>query len=177
MDCVRPALSLDRAFLHFLLFFVVTSALQFTSGSYESELGGDPDEPSHFVTGLMVGDYISALAPDSPMRFASNYYLHYPKVGLGHWPPLFYLVQAGWLLLFPASQVSVMALMAVLTAGLATMVCQAVRKELSTMEGVAVGVLLVCTPLVQLHSRMVMAEILETALVFWATLAFKRTDY
>ena len=52
------------------------------------------------MTGLMVRDYIAAGFPDSPFRFAENYYLHYPKVAIGHWPPVFYSIQAAWMLIF-----------------------------------------------------------------------------
>ena len=38
------------------------------------------------------------------MAFAENYYLHYPEVAMGHWPPGFYLLQAVWTLLFPTQR-------------------------------------------------------------------------
>ena len=53
------------------------------------------------------------------MEFAENYYVHYPEVALGHWPPTFYVVQALWTLPFFASRGSVILLMSVLTAILA----------------------------------------------------------
>src|SRR4051794_28093637 len=77
-----------------LLFLAVTVLLQWLSGTYQSDFGGYADEPAHYVTGLMVHDYIATGFPGRPQQYAENYYLHYPKVALGHWPPVFYLMQA-----------------------------------------------------------------------------------
>ncbi len=68
--------------LVFLLFFGVEVGLQWISGAYSSEFD-DPDEPAHYVTGLMIRDYVAARAPAPPLAYAENYYLHYPKVSFG----------------------------------------------------------------------------------------------
>ena len=104
IDCearpVRSWGSMRPPLLLLLLYFSITVLLQWASGTYHSDFGGYPDEPGHYVTGLMVRDYIAAGFPDSPSRFAENYYLHYPKVAIGHWPPVFYSIQAAWMLIF-----------------------------------------------------------------------------
>ena len=104
IDCtarpVRSWGSIWPPLLLLLLYFSITVLLQWASGTYHSDFGGYPDEPGHYVTGLMVRDYIAAGFPDSPFRFAENYYLHYPKVAIGHWPPVFYSIQAAWMLIF-----------------------------------------------------------------------------
>jgi hypothetical protein len=51
-----------------------------------------PDEPSHFLNSLFISDYIREGIGANPMRFALDYYLHYPKLGIGHWPPAYYAV-------------------------------------------------------------------------------------
>ena len=80
--------------------------LQWTEGAYQAEFGGHPDEAAHYVTGLMIHDYVAAGLPGNPMTFALEYYDHYPKVALGNWPPLFYVLQAGWTLLFTPDRAS-----------------------------------------------------------------------
>ncbi|MGZ4972189.1 MAG: hypothetical protein ACXWDN_05465, partial [Limisphaerales bacterium] len=105
--------------LPFLLFFAVVVMMQSFTGAYRAEFGSEPDEAAHYVTGLMIRDYIAHGFPGSPMHFAKDYYEHYPKVALGHWPPMFYLIQSAWTLIFSPSRVSIMLLMAVLTAGAA----------------------------------------------------------
>ena len=87
--------------LGFLLLVVL--GYQVANRSFESEFGRYFDEAAHFVTGLMVHDFIAGMDWSSPVEYAENYYLHYPKVALGHWPPAFYLLQAMWFrLLEPA---------------------------------------------------------------------------
>ena len=61
---------------------------------FDSELADHADEAAHFVTGIMVYDYIKDYLGDPPMDFASDYYAHYPKIAIGHWPPLFYVMES-----------------------------------------------------------------------------------
>src|SRR5947209_3781016 len=74
--------------LAFTLLLGLTIALQALGGAWKAEFSGYPDEPAHFVTGLMIRDYIASGFPGSPVKFAENYYLHYPKVAFGMWGPL-----------------------------------------------------------------------------------------
>lgn len=157
-----------------LLFFMAEVLLQWRGGAFSSEFGGYPDEAGHYITGLMVRDYISGFQPSSPMRFAENYYLHYPKVALGHWPPFFYVVQAAWTLLFSPSRVSIILLMAILATLLSCVVYMTIRREFGTKAGIAVGLLLIALPLIQTYSKMVMAEILVALLSFCAVVCFGR---
>jgi hypothetical protein len=76
----------------FVLFLSITIALQWEAGAFQSELGGDPDAPAHYMTGLMVRDYVASFARTQPLLYAQNDYQHYPKIGLGHWPPGYYLL-------------------------------------------------------------------------------------
>jgi hypothetical protein len=61
-----------------------------------SEISSHPDEAGHFVTGMMVFDYLRAHAGEPPLAFAEQYYARYPKVALGHWPPGYYVLQSAW---------------------------------------------------------------------------------
>lgn len=172
-------LKYKELFLVCLLFFTVQVVLQLASGAFTSEFGGYPDEASHYVTGLMVRDYIASSHLGQPMEFAENYYIHYPKVSLGHWPPFFYVVQAAWTLLFSNSRVSVILLMALLTTILALTVYLAIKNEFGSKLGILAGLLLLALPLIQEYSSMVMAEILVALLSFWAVLylgRFLRTE-
>jgi len=65
-----------------VLLFSVVLALQYLAGAFTSELSGYPDEPSHYMSGVLVHDYIQARFPSSPMSFASQFYLHYPYLAL-----------------------------------------------------------------------------------------------
>jgi Dolichyl-phosphate-mannose-protein mannosyltransferase len=160
--------------LLFFLYFVCVVLLQWRGNAFRSEFSGTPDEPAQYVTGLMVHDYIAAGFPRSALPYARNYYLHYPKVALGHWPPFFYVVQAAWTLLFTTSRTSVMLLMAAVTALLATMLCEVLRKEFSLAMGMSAATLFISLPVVEEFSRLVMAEMLVALLVLLAVLSYGR---
>ncbi len=144
----------------------------FASGSASSELGAHPDEAAHFVTGLMVRDYIASGLHGSPLHYADEYYKHYPKIGLGVWPPFFYVVQAAWTLIFPAKSGWVLWLMCVLGAALGAVTGWRLWREFGWAEGLGGTALLMGLPLVQQYSNMVMAEVLSALLMFGAAGCF-----
>lgn len=114
----------------------VTAALQWQSGAYASDLSSDSDEPAHVVSGLMVHDYAAnlfkkapRLLPLPPRAFAEAYYIHYPKVAIGHWPPLFYLIQASWMFVFGRTKSALLVLMMAVMAATAIIIWRQVRHE------------------------------------------------
>ena len=145
-----------------------TAALQWHGNGYRAEWTSSADEPAHYVTGLMVRDYLAQGLPGGPLAYAQRYYDHYPKVGFGHWPPVFYLVQAGWTLLFGVSRPSLIALMAVITACLLTSCYAVARRYLPVWMSWALSTLLATLPMVEVLSRAVMAEMLVALLTFWS---------
>jgi hypothetical protein len=52
----------------------------------------------------MIRDHLAQDFLGSPLPFAKEYYLHYPKVALGAWPPGFHFTEAIWMLLFSPSR-------------------------------------------------------------------------
>lgn len=143
----------------FLVSILLTLAWQWRGNAYGSEWSGDPDEPAHYVTGLMVRDYIADGLPAPPMAYATRYYDFYPKVALGHWPPMFYVMQAAWTLLFTPSRISVLLLMATLSAAWLTASYFVVASFFPAWMGWVSIVFLSATHDFQFTSRMVMAEI------------------
>ena len=158
----------------FLVFLVVVVGLQIASGAYHAEFSGYPDEPAHYVTSLMIHDYITDFKPVSPLGFAWNFYDHYPKVALGHWPPFFYVIQAFWMMLFSPTRTSVRLELAVITALLAYAVFTEARRWFGSKAAVLAGLLMICLPLVQMYTDEEMAETLLTLLCFWSAIYFAR---
>src|SRR4051812_4156721 len=156
------------------LFLALVILFQIVSGAYRSEFSAYPDEPAHYVTSLMLRDYITHFHFESPVRFAQDYYRHYPKVAFGHWPPFFYVVQALWMLLFSASRFSIRIEVAVTTALLAYSVYSEGRRWFGPRLALAGGFLTVCLPLVQTYSAEEMSEVLLTLLCFWSAAFFGR---
>lgn len=158
----------------FSALFVTVVALQAASGAYHSEFGAYPDEPGHYVTSLMVREYITGPDPICPMQFAESYYAHYPKVALGHWPPLFYSAQALWMVLFSATRISVRLELAFTTALLAFSVYSLAKRRFGECAGVLAGLLTICIPLVQASTNEEMSETLLALTCFWSTVYFAR---
>ena len=150
---------------------LLTLAWQWRGNAYGSEWSGDSDESAHFVTGLMVHDYFADRFPGSPMAYANRYYDFYPKVGLGHWPPVFYIIQAAWTLVFTPSRVSLLLLMAILGAVWLTASYAIVAWFSPAWMAWVSVVFLSATFDFQTSSRMLMAEIpvaLFTLLALWS---------
>ncbi len=154
--------------------FALAVILQILNGAFSSEFNAYPDEPAHYVTSLMVREYITGPHPLSPLKFAEQYYQHYPKVAFGHWPPVFYVVQAVWMLLFSASRASVRLEIAFTTAILAFSLWREARRWFGNTSAILAAALLVCVPLVQNSTDEEMAETLLVVFCFWSTIYFSR---
>lgn len=166
-------LTVRRMLVPFLAFFAFAFFLQWRAGALEAEFSGS-DEAAHFVTALMIHDYVASGMPAAPVKYAEGYYVHYPKVTFGIWPPLFHLSQAAWILLFSPSRVSVLVLMAMWTALLATGCFAAGRREFGFWVAMVLGLLLISLPRIQESSSADMPDIMMTCFMWAATLAFTR---
>lgn len=71
----------------------------------------NPDEGGHYVNALFLGDWIRAGFP-SPMQFAQDYYAHFPRLTIGHWPPGWYMIEAPWFAVMRPSPLGALALAA-----------------------------------------------------------------
>ncbi|MGE0392293.1 MAG: ArnT family glycosyltransferase, partial [Vicinamibacterales bacterium] len=157
----------------FLGFLAAVVALQVARGAYGAELSG-ADEPAHFVTALLIRDYVSQGLPASPLAYAENYYLHYPKVAFGMWPPVFHTTAAAWMLILPATVSSVRVLIAIVTAVAALLVTRLVEDDIGWRRAVAIGLAFVVLPHVQVVTQQVMVDGLVVALGVAAALAWRR---
>ncbi len=156
------------------MLFAVVLALQWHSHAYRSDLGSHADEAAHYVTGLLVHDYLAQHRTTSPSGFAEQYYGHYPKVGLGHWPPFFYLLQGVWSLIFQPSVASILVLVALISALSGGLITVLVTRSQKLAVGLMAGFLFVASPVVAQSSSMIMADGLVALLMLSATLAFVR---
>lgn len=155
-----------------LLGIIVT--LQVLAGAYASGFGGYPDEPAHLVTSLMVRDFIASLDFRHPLQFAQQYYLHYPKVAIGVWPPIFYAALGTWFLLVGASRATALLFIAIVAAITASVIYLTGKRLIARWAGGLAAVLFVASPLVQESSARVMTEHLVTLGMLVSTLCFAR---
>jgi len=145
--------------------------LQWRSGVYRAELNGYADEAAHLITGLMVRDYLVSGLTQSPIKFAENYYLHYPKVGFGIWPPMFHFVEGAWFLVMPPGKISAFVLQALITGTLAACVAW-MALPYGIVISLAAGLAFIGLPTVQMFTGMVMADNLMCLFSFFAMVAF-----
>jgi len=145
---------------------LLTAILQWRSGAYSSDLATNSDEPAHVVSGLMVHDYAARLLnltalslPVNPRAFAEAYYVHYPKVAIGHWPPSFYLIQAAWMLIVGRTKFALLLLMLSTVAATAVFVRLQVRRiTASEIAAVCATLIFLILPITQLSLASVMPD-------------------
>ena len=142
----------------FLIILLVTLLLQLRSGAHSAALGAEPDEASHYVTAVMVRDYIARGLPGNPVTFAKDFYIHYPRVAFGLWPPLFHLLSGVWMLAFGTDRTSIMFLLAAFTTAWAFIFYRVSRTALGTTGAAVAAVLLVLLPITQKSTSAVMLE-------------------
>jgi hypothetical protein len=127
----------------------------------------------------MIRDYLVSGFHQSPMRYAETYYLHYPKVALGIWPPVFHTLAAIWMLIFSESHRSLLAYMAAQCALAAVLVAFFVRRWSSVAMAYIAGFLFVGFFLVHYGTPLFMLDIMVTAMDLAATvllIRFFRTE-
>lgn len=150
----------------FALFFAWALAWQWLQGSWHAGFAGHPDEGGHVVTGLFVRDagawlLSGGLSGGIPAAssFARTWYEAYPKIGLGVWPPVFYLIQAAWTTLFGESRTALLLLMAALSAALSLLTASIASRWTGRAWGFATGLLAGALPILAQYAAMVMTEI------------------
>jgi hypothetical protein len=155
--------------------YALTSLLfQRLQGASQAAFGGYPDEPSHYVSGLLVHDYLVNGSLASPFSYAADYYTHTPFFALGYWPPLFYTAEALWMLVFGVSRPAVLVLIALIDAGSATLLFAHLRRECGNVAAFGAGFMFLLSPIVLWSSGLVMIDLLVTLLSFAAALSFAR---
>ncbi len=154
----------------FALLFAAAAALQHDRNAWAGYVMHD--ETAHIVTGLMVHDYLANPDPANPVRFAEQFYLHYPKVAIGQWPPGFYALQAAWTLVFGVSRLTLQLLMAFLCAAIGTTVFTLLRPRTGVAVALISAALFVALPIVQLMTVSVMTEIPVALFSLFAMVCF-----
>jgi hypothetical protein len=162
----------DFYFLLVVYLFIVIC--QVRSGCFLAEFGDD--EASHYISGLLVHDYILSGLHVSPLEYLKAYHSHYPIVGIGHWGPAFYGIEALWMLVFSPSRISVLLLSGVLTAALATLIYSYATSllKMPRLAGFFAAAAFSVCPIVQEGSNSVMLDMPIALLTFLAFSAYVR---
>lgn len=169
---------LDSRLTNTLLVVIAYSAVIVTillaTKSFQSEFCGYPDEPAHYANGLLIREYLAhGIFSQPPMKFAIDYYLHYPKVTLGHWPPLFHVIEGLWMTVFSGSRASVLAMMGCWTLMLAVAI-QRAASRFGPLVSFVIGLLFLLLPATQEQLTMTMTEIPLALFSLLAVLSWAR---
>ena len=169
LPALRTRAALRQDPVVFCVLFLAVIAVQITAGAYRGERDNYSDEAAHFMNGLLVRDYLRDGLGQNPIKFAEEYYLNYPKIAPGMWPPLFDAVLGvvalpGWP---PFS--AALALLAFATTWTAWRLYRIVIAGGSRLGGTLVASLFVFTPIIADMTSAVMLDIVVAAFALEAT--------
>ncbi|MES2444246.1 MAG: glycosyltransferase family 39 protein [Pseudomonadota bacterium] len=135
----------------------------------------NPDEGGHYVNALFLGDWIRAGFP-APMAFAQDYYAHFPRLTIGHWPPGWYMLESPLFALFrpsPAGALVLAAFVAGLPAGAIVWAFQRLGRQ---RLGLVLGFAYVLLPLVVDGGRYILLDQPVALVVALAAIAWARAS-
>jgi hypothetical protein len=156
-----------------LLALALGTVLQNASRCYDADFSGHPDEPSHFVTAIMLSQYL-ADPLQSPLPFAERYYLQYPRVAIGHWPPLGYAIQGAWAMVFGSSRSAALVLMLLYAAVSACLIYELIWPGCGRLLGAGAAIAWLANTHVQAGYQQVMLDVPGVAFCLAALLAWRR---
>ncbi len=133
----------------FVVLLGLSVALQWLGGAYTRDF--TDDDASHYVTGLFFRDYALALLSQGwvpPLDYLRSYHSHYPLIGVGHWGPLYYIVEGAWMLLFSTSRASILVLPAAVTAVTGMLLFHLVGTHVGRAQGLLAAALFAAGPIV-----------------------------
>ena len=117
------------------------------------------DETRHVMSGVFVRDFIRDLPLAGPRDYAIRYYLQYPALGFLVWPPLHYLIEGAFMLVFGTSFLGARFLV-LIESSLACLVLFRIVRRTHGLETAFLTVALFrASPLVFMYSRVVMLEV------------------
>ena len=147
-----------------ILLICVAAHIQLLASFLPADPGNHPDEAAHYVTGVMVYDYFRAGMPAHPIAFAQDFYDHYPKVALGHWPPGFYLIETVWFSIAGSSLASTRVLCMALVLACGSLMFFMTR-PVGAIFGMTAAALFLSAPVVLRSSPLIMSDF-AVALLF-----------
>jgi hypothetical protein len=151
--------------------FLIVAILQASQGSYHSDLATHPDESAYFVSATCLLDYVRTAFGTNPIAFAESYYVRYPKVAFGHWPPAFFGIQALWYRIAGATAAAAMLLVGLIAAFAAFALFVSVRRFHETWIALLALAVFVALPLVRTSMSVLMPDLLASLFMFLAALA------
>lgn len=107
----------------------------------------DSDEAAHFVNSYFIWNYLTTGDFANPIKYAQEFYTAYPKLSLGHWPPLYYVLVGAAFLILPAMATSVAIINSVVVALVAASAGMLLMNNIRRWAALVFGVLYILSPL------------------------------
>ncbi len=126
------------------------------------------DAPSHAMNGAFIHDFIAAAPFGNPMGWAIKYYLQYPAISIGLYPPLFPAAEALMFSLFGVSHFAAQATVSVFAGLLALAIYNLARMRLPPVAAIGAAVMFLGLPGVAFWGRQVMLEVPAMCLAAWS---------
>ena len=144
--------------------------LQWRAGAFAGAL--ESDATAHYVSGLMVHDWLLNQFGANPVRYLINYHAHLPLTAFGLWPPFFYGVEGIWMLALGVGKPAVLLLSSTTAAALGLAVGLVVARRGGWIGGLLAGLVMLGNPLVQRASNELMLDVAAALGCFLAALAY-----
>lgn len=148
----------------------MTTLLQLRNGAFDGVISGD--SVGHYMSGLMAHDWLRDSFGRNPIRYMIDYHAHLPATAIGLWPPLYYGIEALWMLVAGTSTLSVLLLSATSTSLLGLTAGLVVSRRAGRLWGLAAGLLVVGNPLVQRASNELMLDVVNGLVCLLAALVY-----
>jgi hypothetical protein len=161
------------AILLFLMTSGIALASQYWLGGFASGFSWS-DESAHYVNGLLIYDWVRAGAPLGMVAFARDYYMHFPKVLIGQWPPLYYGVEALAFMIAGHGPETAIALQAIFVGTLGVLVGNAVLTVSGPIAAVIAALAAVTSPYILTNIQGVMLDVPLACVMFGASMAWAK---
>lgn len=130
----------------FLIALLLLSAAMLFLHALTSGLSGS-DEASHFLNAYLIWSYASEALGHNPLSYATDFYIHYPKISIGHWPPLYYVFLSAFFSLLPHAPLPFLIVNLVVGALPVVLIARVVRKAIGFPWALLAGVVYVLIPM------------------------------
>jgi len=147
---------------------IVTYILNDVGASFPLSDGG-----SHYVTGLLAYDWLHTWEFSNPLQYGTEYFKHFPYIGILLWPPLFYGLELVAFSLFgPSVDVALMLCTAIAVAGGVVLGRAALKSRQSGLVAHCMVVAILTSVLIQDLQRNVLVDGLVSVLSLAAIFQF-----
>lgn len=130
----------------FIVALIVLAAAMIYLHALNSGLSGS-DEGAHFLNSYLIWSYLTEAFGQNPMTYATDFYIHYPKISIGHWPPLYYIFLAAFFFVFPHTPFPFLIVNLVVGALPALLVARVTRQVLGLPWAMLAAIIYVLIPI------------------------------